>query len=92
MLGLRLEKELEQRLDRFASKTRRTRSSVARDAVREYLDRHSLDDEFLRQVGVLKGDAVDQDVAGLQASTDLWLHRLDDDDGGYDWGERGPPQ
>lgn len=53
MLGLRLDKELADRLDRFAARTRRTRSDIARVAVREYLDRAEGRDELRRQAALL---------------------------------------
>ncbi|MEY2883418.1 MAG: Ribbon-helix-helix protein copG family [Pseudomonadota bacterium] len=61
MLGLRLDSEMASRLDRFARATRRSRSDIARDAVREYLDRHALDDAFQRQlqrIAMLAGDDI----------------------------------
>jgi RHH-type rel operon transcriptional repressor/antitoxin RelB len=91
MLGLRLEKELEERLDRFAAQRMRTRSDVARAAVREYLDRHSIDEEFRRQVRMLEALPTAADADRSADRTDEWLRRLDEEDGGYDWGDAGPP-
>lgn len=54
MLGLRLDKALESRLTKFAVGTRRTRSDVVREALDEYLLRHSLDDEFKRQLALVR--------------------------------------
>lgn len=69
MLGLRLDNDMASRLDRFARATRRSRSDIARDAVREYLDRHALDDAFQRQlqrIAMLAGD----DGAAVDALAD----------------------
>jgi predicted transcriptional regulator len=50
MLGVRLGTEVERRLERFARQHRRAKSDIARAAIGEYLDRHSLDDELERQL------------------------------------------
>ncbi|HED35840.1 MAG TPA: ribbon-helix-helix protein, CopG family [Gammaproteobacteria bacterium] len=39
MLGVRLEAELEQRLSVLSEKTRRSKSFLAKEALREYMDR-----------------------------------------------------
>lgn len=91
MLGLRLEPALANQLDAFARQTKRTRSSIARDAVREYLDRHSIEAEFQRQVAVLNSRRSDEDEAWQAAQADAFLRGLDEEDGGYDWGPAGPP-
>ncbi len=40
MLGVRLEPELEKRLERLAKKTGRTKSFYAKEAIREYVEDH----------------------------------------------------
>lgn len=47
MLGVRLDEELERRLSAVARGQGRSKSEVARDAVRRYVDRH--DTEFLAE-------------------------------------------
>jgi RHH-type transcriptional regulator, rel operon repressor / antitoxin RelB len=39
MLGVRLEPELEQRLTLLAKKTKRSKSYLAKEALRDYIDR-----------------------------------------------------
>jgi RHH-type rel operon transcriptional repressor/antitoxin RelB len=86
MLGIRLDAELEAGLSALARRTQRTKSDVAREAVREYLERHSLDVEYRRQVAL---------VHEAQKGTDLdWLDAMTDDlmadEPDYDWGDRKP--
>ena len=40
MLGVRLDPEMEERLERLAKKTGRTKSFYAREAIREYVEDH----------------------------------------------------
>jgi RHH-type transcriptional regulator, rel operon repressor / antitoxin RelB len=47
MLGIRLEPELERRLDRLADATGRPKSELAREAIRRYLEANA--DEARRQ-------------------------------------------
>ena len=75
MLGVRLEPELEQRLERLAKKTGRTKSFYAKEAIRQYVeDREDylLAEEVLRRneptISLMElmrryglGDAVQQD-------------------------------
>jgi predicted DNA-binding protein len=49
MLGIRLEPELETRLEQLAKQTGRTKSYYAREAIKEYLDAHVSTDEARRQ-------------------------------------------
>ena len=91
MLGLRLEPELATQLDAFARQTKRTRSSIARDAVREYLDRHSLAAEMKRQLRVIEISLSEEDLVEIAEDTAARLRELDEIDGGYDWGSKGPP-
>jgi RHH-type rel operon transcriptional repressor/antitoxin RelB len=81
MLGLRLDPATDQMLGRFAEKARRTKSEIARAAVREYIERHDLDAEFRRQVAALAAaerDAPDRELdAFLKAHVDAILRDLD---------------
>ena len=86
MLGLRLDSVMADQLERFAKATRRSKSDIARDAVREYLDRHALGDEYKRQV---------QGIAAATTKADLaWLDAVNDDlmasEPDYDWGNAAP--
>ncbi|HEY0013191.1 MAG TPA: ribbon-helix-helix protein, CopG family [Allosphingosinicella sp.] len=47
MLGVRLDPETEQALEALARRTRRTKSDIAREAVRTYVRRH--DDVYLAE-------------------------------------------
>ncbi len=86
MLGLRLERDLEDRLDGFAAETRRTRSQIARDAIREYLDRHADDVEWRRQLAIIAAETTDADLDRLDALHDDMMADQPD----YDWGDRKP--
>lgn len=44
MLGVRLDSDTERQLDALARRTRRTKSDIAREAVRGYVRRHAADD------------------------------------------------
>ncbi|QMW23768.1 ribbon-helix-helix protein, CopG family [Sandaracinobacteroides saxicola] len=92
MLGLRLDAATEKRLAQHAAETRRTRSDIARVAVREYLDRHSEDAEWERQLATLrKAREARAEIDTGGDGTKAWLRSLDAMDGGYDWGPNGPP-
>ncbi len=90
MLGLRLDVQLCEQLAALARQSGRSKSDLAREAVRDYLVRHDQDLEFKRQVALLNiyGD----DETAARGSTSEWLRLLDEEDGGYDWGPDGPPQ
>ena len=49
MLGIRLEPDLELRLEQLAKQTGRTKSYFAREAIKQYLDSHINTDEAHRQ-------------------------------------------
>ena len=89
MLGLRLDSAMERRLAQFARQTRRSKSDIARDAMREYLDRHAGDDEYQRQVRAIAAlrvaaGSVEADFAEFEALASEALAGEPD----YDWGER----
>ena len=92
MLGIRLDRDLEARLQRFAANSRRSRSDIAREAVRQYLERHDVAAEFQRQVEILQASITADEVKAHEAATGAYLRMLDEEDGGYDWGPAGPPQ
>lgn len=71
MLGVRLSEQDDQALARFAKRSRRSKSDIAREAVQEYLRRHTLDEEWRRQVANLRGKSLDgEDAALLDAVVD----------------------
>lgn len=82
LLGLRLDSDMEQRLGRFAMETRRSKSEIAREAVREYLDRHAMDAELQRQLSVIAAADDDDDLFWLDAMHDDLMR----DEPDYDWG------
>ncbi len=86
MLGLRLERDLEERLDGFAAQTRRSRSQITRDALREYLDRHATDTEWRRQIAMLAAATTDEDLDEMDAFHD----DMTADEPEYDWGGNQP--
>ncbi|MFZ5469408.1 MAG: ribbon-helix-helix protein, CopG family [Myxococcota bacterium] len=49
MLGIRLEAELEEKLERLAKQTGQTKSACAREAIRQYLEAHLDPEEARRQ-------------------------------------------
>lgn len=51
MLGLRLEPELEKKLDSLAKETGRSKSYYAREAIRQYLEDR---EDYLRGIAVLE--------------------------------------
>lgn len=69
-LGLRLDPALSRRLDRFAATTRRSKSDVARDALRAYLDRSSADEELRRELSAIAAATSEEDLAVLDAIHD----------------------
>ncbi|MEH3107950.1 MAG: ribbon-helix-helix protein, CopG family [Sphingomonas fennica] len=86
MLGLRLERDLEERLDGFAAQTRRSRSQIAREALREYLDRHAIDAEWRRQIALIAASTTEEDLDRLDADHD----DMTADEPDYNWGDKRP--
>jgi RHH-type rel operon transcriptional repressor/antitoxin RelB len=85
MLGIRLDSGLEGDLDRFARATQRTKSDIAREAVREYLQRHSTEDEFRRQAALVHAFNAESDW-----DLDALFADLMRDEPDYDWGDQQP--
>ena len=85
-MGLRLDSAMADHLERFAKATRRSKSDIARDAVREYLDRHALGDEYKRQVQAIAAATTEADLASLDAMNDDLMANEPD----YDWGDAAP--
>jgi predicted DNA-binding protein len=91
MLGIRLPEDKEQELARHARATGRGKSVIAREWILERLERESVDAEMRRAAQILAKNDHPEDVAWQNAMTDDFLAMLDEEDGGYDWGEKGPP-
>ena len=81
MLGLRLDAEMTAHLDRFSKATRRSKSDIARDAMREYLARHTVDEEYRRQVRAIAAAVNAADLAQVDAVHDDLMASEPD----YDW-------
>ncbi len=91
MLGIRLSADDEAQLQRVARETGRPKSVVARDWIRERLNRDAIDDK-IRAATCLDADERCRVVEQASGdATDAWLRMLDAEDGGYDWGPNGPP-
>lgn len=91
MLGIRLSRDAEERLERHARDAGRPKSAIARDWIMERLEREEVD-ELIRNAARLhaQGRGPVAEAASTTA-TALYLRWLDDEDGGYDWGPTGPP-
>lgn len=92
MLGIRLSRDAEDRLEKHARETGRPKSVVARDWIMDRLDREEVD-ELTRAAARLH--AVNRGRSETEAavrSTADYLRWLDEEDGGYDWGPEGPPE
>jgi predicted transcriptional regulator len=91
MLGIKLRSEDEHRLSRFAHELRRPKSSLAREWILDRLDREEIDRKIADASALDAGErARIVDIAGGDA-LDAYLRWLDAEDGGYDWGPKGPP-
>lgn len=71
-IGIRLQPELEQRLDRLAHNLGKTRSACVRDAIAHYLSRFDGDEEAKRQSNLISA----------YSSTQQWSEPIPDWD---DW-------
>ena len=61
MLGLRIDDSLERKLDQLARRTGRSKSELARDAIRRYVDAADLDGEARRQSLLVSAHDSDED-------------------------------
>ena len=83
MLGVRLDHETEAALAALARRTHRSKSDIAREAVRDYVGRHSLDAEWKRQLGLVQSAQRTDDLAFVDALHDDLIR----DEPEYDWGD-----
>ena len=90
MLGIRFKPEIEEKLSRYARSLGKPTSAMARDWILERFERESVDEQMRRTATVLAASMNDKERERMDAETDEWLRLLDAEDGGYDWGERGP--
>ncbi len=67
MLGIKLDSDLDGRVAEFARARGQSKSEVGRRALVEYLDRHSLDQEFRRQLAL----AADEDIGDIEDLTNM---------------------
>jgi predicted DNA-binding protein len=91
MLGIRLSADEEARLTRFARDCGRPKSAVVRQWIVERLEREAVDG-MIRSAAALDATQRAQVIdAASDDATTAWLRALDAEDGGYDWGPKGPP-
>lgn len=91
MLGLRLSREIEDSLDRYARDVGRSKSVIVRDWIIEKLERDSIDEQMRLAAHMLSTHDDRKDPHDFADATNAWLAALDAEDGGYDWGPDGPP-
>ncbi len=79
MLGVRLEPELEQRLTVLAKKTKRSKSYLAKEALRDYIDRLE-SQEQRRQETLDRWEAYEQTGETIKhTAMDNWLESWGED-------------
>ena len=91
MLGIRLSSEAEDRLSRHAREAGRPKSVVARDWIMERLQREEIDGLIRQAAALHRPETAGASDGRDDAATSAWLRSLDAEDGGYDWGDDGPP-
>ncbi|MFT5658916.1 MAG: putative transcriptional regulator [Gammaproteobacteria bacterium] len=80
MLGVRLEPELEQRLSELAKKTNRSKSYLAKEALRRYIDLLETQDKR-RQETLERWEAYEQTEETIQHDTMVeWLESWGEDE------------
>ena len=91
MLGIRLSPESERELERHARALGRGKSVVAREWILERLQRESIDQRMRRAAAFLATADTGDDQKERDAAARAWFEALDAEDGGFDWGQAGPP-
>ena len=71
-IGIRLEPELEQQLDRLAHNLGKTRSACVREAIAHYLCRCDGDEEAKRQSNLISASSSTQQWSGPLPDWDDW--------------------
>ncbi len=81
MPGIRLPQDLDGSLGSLARRQRRSKSEVARDAIRDYIARHDSDAELVRQsMAVAAAEADPDDEAFLDALNDELLREIHEEE------------
>ena len=86
MLGIRLQPEQEEMLDRHARDVGRPKSNVARDWIIQGLERDSIDAQMrIAALVVRDADPAEQANSPIDRDAEVaaWLAALDREDGGY---------
>jgi predicted DNA-binding protein len=91
MLGIRLPEEAEKELARHARALGRGKSVIAREWILESLERESIDAQMRRVSQHLSRHESPERLRQAEQMGADALRRLDEEDGGYDWGDKGPP-
>jgi predicted transcriptional regulator len=91
MLGVRLSPEEEERLARYARESGRPKSALARDWIIQALDRESVDRKIAKAAALHAEASENSEGQRLHDLSIGWIRALDAEDGGYDWGQAGPP-
>lgn len=91
MLGVRLNASDEERLNRVARETGRPKSALARQWIRDRLDREEIDRKIANAASLDAEERREVVERAADDATSAWLRWLDAEDGGYDWGPNGPP-
>jgi len=78
MLGVRLEPELEERLTVLAAKTKRSKSFLAKEALRDYMDRLETKERRIQET-LSRWEAYEQTGESIPAeSVEQWLESWGD--------------
>ena len=80
MLGLRLDTDTEAGLARVARRERRTKSDIARDAIRAYLARVEDDEALIAEVRAIAALMTEDELRELDASQDDLEAMLQDEE------------
>lgn len=92
MLGIRLAPADEAKLEKHARSLGRPKSALARDWIKERLERESIDLDVRRAAEIISAhESAILDRRRSAEATDSFLQMLDELDGGFDWGPEGSP-
>ncbi len=92
MLGIRLPADKEEELARYARSLGRGKSVIAREWIMERLERESIDAKMARAARFIAEHEDPERLKRAERASADWLRRLDELDGGYDWGSDGVPE
>ncbi len=91
MLGVRLKPDEERALERHARAIGKPKSVIVREWIKERLERDSVDARIARAAQIIAASSTKEDRDRAVRETDEFLRMLDREDGGFDWGPKGPP-